>query len=445
MVLLVAVGYAVFAPPGVVKRQLLPGVTTHGHYQIEMDCNACHTAGMGIDQESCLNCHAEELREAKDTHPASKFRDPTFADNLEILDAQKCTTCHREHVEDQTLAMGLTVPDDYCYHCHQDTLETRPSHQNLEFDSCATAGCHNYHDNRALYENFLHKHYGEPDFLDSPLVKKRTLPTEGLQILTADHADAPAEFSIDPELVAGWANSQHAEYGVNCSHCHEESDEVSHVGQHQQGWNATVSTDTCKACHRQEVISFGAGKHGMKWAQGLPAMQPGLARAEMRNDAIHKELNCNACHPAHEYQTDFVAVTACLQCHADEHSLAFKRSSHFALWEQEKTGDLPAGSGVTCATCHMPRLVNEQGNVWVQHNQNANLRPNEKMIRDVCMNCHGLQFSLDSLADPDLIESCFNGTPARKVESLEMAKSWFDKKEEERKARQRKRAKGNKS
>jgi hypothetical protein len=65
----------------------------------------------------------------------------------------------------------------------------------------------------------------------------------------------------------------------------------------------------------------------------------------------------------------------------------------------------------------------ESGNemVRVQHNQNWNLRPNEKMIRDVCMTCHGLAFSIDALGDPTLIETNFKGRPSRHVESIDMA------------------------
>jgi hypothetical protein len=59
--------------------------------------------------------------------------------------------------------------------------------------------------------------------------------------------------------------------------------------------------------------------------------------------------------------------------------------------------------------------------VRVQHNQNANLRPNEKMIREVCMHCHGLGFSIDALADPKLVEANFRGSPARHIQSIEMA------------------------
>ena len=69
------------------------------------------------------------------------------------------------------------------------------------------------------------------------------------------------------------------------------------------------------------------------------------------------------------------------------------------------------GSGVTCATCHLPRMVDGK-EVWVSHDQNANLRPNETMAREVCANCHGLEYSLSALADESLVESCYGEAPA---------------------------------
>ena len=55
-----------------------------------------------------------------------------------------------------------------------------------------------------------------------------------------------------------------------------------------------------------------------------------------------------------------------------------------------------------------------QATVVVNHNQNANLTPNEKMLRTVCLQCHGLQFSMDALADRNLILSNFSGRPSEK-------------------------------
>ena len=75
----------------------------------------------------------------------------------------------------------------------------------------------------------------------------------------------------------------------------------------------------------------------------------------------------------------------------------------------------------------MPRVMSG-GKVHVQHNQNDNLRPNEKMIRSVCMSCHGLEFSLSSLADSLLIQRCFQGQPETSVDSVQMAKRWFEEK-----------------
>jgi len=58
----------------------------------------------------------------------------------------------------------------------------------------------------------------------------------------------------------------------------------------------------------------------------------------------------------------------------------------------------------------------------VQHNQNLNLQPNERMLRTVCMDCHGLEFAIDSLADENLINNNFQGRPSRHIESMDWAR-----------------------
>ena len=126
-------------------------------------------------------------------------------------------------------------------------------------------------------------------------------------------------------------------------------------------------------------------------------------------------------------------------CHDDTHTRAYKASPHYALWQRELAGAAPPGSGVSCASCHLPRVDHRSDDgkrVLVQHNQNDNLRPNEKMIRPVCMNCHGLGFSIDALADAALIARNFKGQPQVHVRGLEMAEARM--KEQEEKKRQRK-------
>ena len=46
--------------------------------------------------------------------------------------------------------------------------------------------------------------------------------------------------------------------------------------------------------------------------------------------------------------------------------------------------------------------VERRGTIFTSHNQSDGLRPNEKMIRPVCLDCHGLGFAIDALADDDL-------------------------------------------
>jgi hypothetical protein len=155
-------------------------------------------------------------------------------------------------------------------------------------------------------------------------------------------------------------------------------------------------------------------------------MTPSQGRLPMREAAAATALGCTTCHGAHEFAVQEAAVDACLACHADSHSLAYRDSPHAELWRRELAGQAPEGSGVSCATCHMPRAEHRYQDygfkTWfVQHNQNDTLRPSEKMIRPVCQSCHGLSFVLDSLADAELVERNFAGAPSVHVESIDMA------------------------
>ncbi len=43
------------------------------------------------------------------------------------------------------------------------------------------------------------------------------------------------------------------------------------------------------------------------------------------------------------------------------------------------------------------------------------------MIRPTCLECHSLEFAIDALADPELVNSNFSGQPNRHIESLDWA------------------------
>ena len=434
------------------KSDFLIGHTTYGHYQIEMECSACHTDAFGgeeILQDACVSCHQEELNEAHDSHPKKKFTDPREAYRLEIIDARYCVSCHTEHKKEQTLEMGVSLPKDYCYHCHQDVLENRESHKELPFDSCANAGCHNYHDNRALYESFLVKHANEPWLLDDASIpmanqaKSTKLSESAKSITSLDNHWANQNPDIEHEFLA----SAHGKAGMQCSACHQ---------QNEQEWVEKPGTQECKTCHVSEYDGFTKGKHGMallpegSMDEKLISPESASDQYDFKNESLERQHGCTACHGAHSFDTQVAQVSACLTCHNDEHSLAFTNSPHGKLWQNSTKGLVSKDEAVTCATCHMPRTFhtktgmevelsklkrnknlqeNSQGlseknnivTVKVEHNQNDNLRPNEKMIRSVCMNCHGLEFSIDALADESLIKNNFHGQPAHHVESVDWA------------------------
>jgi formate-dependent nitrite reductase cytochrome c552 subunit len=226
---------------------------------------------------------------------------------------------------------------------------------------------------------------------------------------------------IPETLQEDWLATAHAGAGVNCSACHV----VAAADEAPAEWTDHPGQTGCVQCHGLEQQRFEKGKHGMRLSVALPSMTPAQAQLPMQADAAHTELNCNSCHPAHRFEVRQAAVESCLGCHADEHSLAYRDSVHYRLWQQEVRGELPAGSGVSCASCHMPRIRFDVSDwlsrVMVDHNQSANLSPNSKMIRSACLHCHGLSFSLDALADRALIETNFQGRPALHVRSIEMA------------------------
>ena len=429
---------------------LLPGQTTHAHHQIEMACASCHGDAFGqgpVLQNACINCHGKALEEANDKHPARKFEDPRNAFRLEKIDALQCVTCHAEHKPQMTLAMGVTQPKDFCFHCHAGPEEMPPSHKDFDFEGCTD--CHNYHDNRALYEDFLLKHASDPaikataavpglDNLVEALQGLSSYPAERFPFepLSPTQADAPTDWAQGAlaKAHAGALDTSHARAGVNCSACHLapppegqlDAQALARWSADSQHWIRKPSMpQACVACHADEVKGFTQGLHGMRQLVGLDAMRVGDARLPMKASAGHQALSCVSCHGSHEFNTGIKAsVDACMTCHNDQHTRSFKDSPHFALMRKELAGELPAGSGVTCATCHMPRERFEgefSSRIGVQHNQSATMRPFSKMARPVCMSCHGLGFSLDALSDPALVARNFTGQPAAVHKSIQMA------------------------
>lgn len=413
------------------KSALLIGEATYGHYQIEMTCDTCHTEAFGGEellQDACTSCHAEELKAAHDSHPRKKFTDPRNADLLEIIDARYCVSCHTEHQHEQTGQMGLTLPEDYCFHCHEDVIEERESHKDLAFDSCASAGCHNYHDNKALYESFLVDNANQPWLKEMARISEATSASYHATKIVSKKAQwqsSPEQEGLAQRLMSEAKQKLdakqdihhdfihqdfiHLEAGVGCQSCHAASSPQA------SSWLAKPGVEQCQSCHEKEAKGFLESRHGMKLAAGLSAMTPEQSKAHefLASSGAH-EQNCQSCHKPHSYDRAFASTQACLTCHQDDHSLAFEHSAHANLGDE----------ALSCATCHLPRVEDTDTpdkRLRVEHNQNMTLRPNEKMIRPVCMQCHSLEFSIDALADENLIKSNFNGRPEHHIPSIDWA------------------------
>ena len=217
------------------KSLFMPGPLTDGHHQIGVACSACHTDPLAdgeVIQKACLNCHGEDRQKPFDSHPRRKFTDPRNADTLRNIDALLCVTCHTEHQPDMTGANGLTQPIDFCIHCHQDIAKDRPSHEGMAFNTCNDSGCHNFHNNRALYTDFLVKHLGDPDLLETHTLPAREFanvlaelidyPADRYPIkqLADGDADAPQNIHFETAAHNDWLETAHAASGVNCSACH---------------------------------------------------------------------------------------------------------------------------------------------------------------------------------------------------------------------------------
>lgn len=405
------------------KTFYISGPPTHGHHQIELACTSCHGDAFddrAVMQNACESCHLDALNKTSDTHPQSKFTDPRNAELLQNLDATQCVTCHREHKPEITRPYGVTLAKDFCAHCHQEIAEERASHAEFGFDTCSNSGCHNYHDNTALYENFLRKHVKDPSLKDRATVPALSGMARWLKAnkqvtpLTAADQDAPQATAAH---IAQWANSHHARAQVNCTDCHAQPE--------WQDRGLAVSVNSCQQCHEKQTEGFFDGKHGMRLNPALgnafSPMSPALATLPMDASAKHKSLTCVSCHAPHEPDLQFAATEACLGCHQDQHSKNFKPSAHGQSWAAVEQGELAQEAAVSCATCHLPRIKKGR-KVHVQHNQSATLQPNSKMIRTVCTQCHGVEFTLSALADPELIKNNFSTAPANHHTSMDLVR-----------------------
>lgn len=214
-----------------------------------------------------------------------------------------------------------------------------------------------------------------------------------------------------------WQTSVHALTEVNCSSCHQDPDTKQLVVKPTQ--------ESCRSCHEYAVDTFLLGKHGVRTQEGLSPLTPSLAHLPMKESAMDLQMSCNTCHDVHAVNTSQAAVDSCLTCHNDTHSLNYKSSPHAQIVNIASL-PRPDREAVTCATCHLPR--EKVGNsILVNHNNTYVLLPRDRMVRDVCINCHGVEHAYNSIFDDNLVESNFAQPPTLEMQTFQLVRD-FEKK-----------------
>lgn len=222
--------------------------------------------------------------------------------------------------------------------------------------------------------------------------------------------DAVDQAQVD-EITQLWQESAHALNDVNCSSCHQTAETKAFVAQPDQ--------ESCRSCHEQVVDTFLLGKHGIRLLEGESPLTPAMARLPMQPEARDLQMTCNTCHDVHLIDTVQAAVDSCLGCHSDNHSLNYKNSKHAELFAADKSLPRPSSTAVSCATCHLPRHA--EGDVTlVNHNNTYTLLPRDRMVQEVCMNCHGVEYGYNSIFDDDLVEANFDQPPSLALETFDL-------------------------
>ena len=215
------------------------------------------------------------------------------------------------------------------------------------------------------------------------------------------------------EIEQQWQTSAHALADVNCSSCHQSEETKKFV--------AKPTEESCQSCHEKSVETFLWGKHGIRTLEGLSPLTPAMAHLPMKDGVADMQMNCNTCHNVHTVDTYQASVDSCLTCHSDRHSLNYKNSPHAQIFREIGALPRPDKNSVTCATCHLPRAKSGDS-ILVNHNNTYTLKPRDRMVKEVCMNCHGVEHAYNSIFDDELVEANFARPPNHKLPTFQLVR-----------------------
>ncbi|MEM9003038.1 MAG: cytochrome c3 family protein [Cyanobacteria bacterium P01_F01_bin.86] len=220
------------------------------------------------------------------------------------------------------------------------------------------------------------------------------------------------------EVTQLWQTSAHALNDINCSSCHEQTETKAFV--------ANPDHESCRTCHEQSVDTFLLGKHGIRLLEGQTPLTPAMARLPMKAEAHDLQMNCGTCHDVHSANTVQASVDSCLTCHNDTHSLNYENSTHAELFMADRSLPRPSANSVSCSTCHLPRHEVQSGDdtlTLVNHNNTYTLLPRDRMVKEVCLNCHSVEYGYNSIFDDDLVEANFDKPPSLELETFDLVRA----------------------
>jgi len=260
-------------------------------------------------------------------------------------------------------------------------------------------------------------------------------------ILLAWAASAPAAQQADclschekdtPGAVAQWRQSVHEDAGVGCADCHGGDHDRIEAGE------AYVSVEVCGRCHQEALATHKESRHGMGLHSGW-----GCTRNLTGRDA----RECSFCHDKSSTiplstvqcgrflkQTSEMGAAGCNRCHQVERSCAACHSNHdtdlaivrspavcatchmgpdhpqWEVWKTSKHGTLydSKGLGPSCQDCHFEGSGHNvsAGIAYPSSGfryDEAQTQKKRDFMLDLCVKCHGRNFSRRELDNTDAI------------------------------------------
>jgi hydroxylamine dehydrogenase len=238
-----------------------------------------------------------------------------------------------------------------------------------------------------------------------------------------------------PGIVKFWRGSAHFQKHVGCIDCHGKDPDASH------NRTAVVDASKCGACHRAELMSHRASKHGI-------ALKAGGGCTRNQKKTVERQKSCAICHKPDSAEplvkTDSAMFLAqspemrrqgCTACHLVEarcdtcHTkhgtdLAFARdpgacgTCHMGpdhpqeeMWATSRHGVLYKQGGKelspSCVTCHMragSHNVSRGVSTGVPKGAGGGKNEEREFMLAVCSQCHTRDFAARNLADADRIK-----------------------------------------